>query len=141
MHSVPMMYDTKTALILRNDLERWQIANVSGFLMSGLTGQYPHLPGEPYRDADGQLYAPLAREPIFVLGGDGTELARTRARALSRNMLFAIYTRELFATPNDVANRAAVAACRGEGLDLVGIGLHGERKQVDKVINGLKFLA
>jgi hypothetical protein len=45
----------------------------------------------------------------------------------------------LFKTSNDVDNRASVAEQATEALDLVGVGIHGERKIVDKVINGLKF--
>lgn len=47
----------------------------------------------------------------------------------------------MFKTTNDADNRAAVAAATADALDFVGIGLHGPRKLVDKVINGLKFLA
>ena len=38
-------------------------------------------------------------------------------------------------------NRASVAVTRTAALDLVGLGLHGDRKTVDKITGGLKFLA
>jgi hypothetical protein len=47
----------------------------------------------------------------------------------------------MFKTTNDADNRAAVAAAAGEALDFVGIGVHGPRKTIDKVVNGLKFLS
>ena len=68
------------------------------------------------------------------------ELARTHGRALNRGIRFAIYTEPLFKTTNDADNRAALAAAAAEALDFVGIGVHGPRKTVDKVVNGLKFL-
>ena len=135
-----MRYETKTALVLRRDLLPWQVANVAGFLAGGLAGAYPELPGEPYADASGRLYTPLVREPIFIYGADGPELARTHQRASSRNLRFAIYTEALFKTSNDHDNRAAVAACATDQLNLVGIGLHADRKTIDKVINGLRLL-
>jgi hypothetical protein len=49
----------------------------------------------------------------------------------------AIYTYELFATPHDEANRAAVAAVPAEDLDLVGIALRADRKAVDRVVDRL----
>jgi hypothetical protein len=136
-----MRYETKTALVLRRDLLPWQIANVAAFLTGGLAGAYPEMPGEPYGDAGGHLYTPLVREPIFIYGADAAELTRTHQRATSRNLRFAIYTEALFKTTNDHDNRAAVAACATEKLNLVGVGLHADRKTVDKVVNGLKFLA
>jgi hypothetical protein len=134
-----MIYPTKTALVLRRDLLPWQIANVAAFLAGGLAGTYPELVGEPYRDGSGRFYTPLVREPVFIYGGDAADLARVHQRALSRTLRMAIYTAPLFKTDNDADNRAAVADQPTEALDLVGIGIHAERKIVDKVINGLKF--
>ena len=134
-----MIYPTKTALVLRRDLLPWQIANVAAFLTGGLAGTYPEMVGEPYRDGSGRLYTPLVREPVFVYGGETVDLTRVRQRALSRTLRIAIYTAPLFKTSNDIDNRASVADQATEALDLVGVGIHGERKVVDKVINGLKF--
>jgi hypothetical protein len=36
---------------------------------------------------------------------------------------------------------AAIAAAPVDALDFVGIGVHGPRKAIDKVVNGLKFLS
>ena len=135
-----MRYETKTAIVIRSDLARWQIANVAAFLAGGLTGFFPEIVGEAYRDASSRLYTPLIREPVFVYRGTGDELARTHQRALSRNLRFAIYTGPLFKTANDIDNRAQVAACATDALDLVGLGLHADRKTIDKVVGGLKFL-
>ncbi len=53
----------------------------------------------------------------------------------------AAYIGAMFGTTNDADNRAAFAAAPADALDLVGLGIHGPRKTIDKVINGLKFLA
>jgi len=50
----------------------------------------------------------------------------------------AIFTNELFSTPHDEANRAAVAAVPAGELDLVGIALRAEKKTVDKVVDRLR---
>jgi len=135
-----MRYETKTAIVIRHDLAAWQMANVSGFLAGGLAGFFPVIVGEPYRDANGRLYTPLIREPLFVYGATSAELTRTHQRAISRGLRVAIYTEPLFRTANDIDNRASVAACATDQLDLVGLGLHGDRKTIDKVVGGLKFL-
>lgn len=136
-----MIYDTKTALVIRQGLAGWQVANVAAFLAGGLAGTTPALMGEPYRDATGRAYSALIREPVFVYGGTVEELRRTHLRALSRELVPAIYIEAMFTTTNDADNRAAVAAAPADALDFVGIGFHGPRKAVDKVVNGLKFLA
>ena len=124
---------------MRDDLAVWQKLNVACFLCGGLPGTSPEIIGEPYRDASGTFYGPMIREPIMVFAGSGEDLAKVRARAISRGLTISIYTHDLFATGNDADNRAAVAAVAAEDLDLVGLALHADRKQVDKVIKGLKL--
>jgi hypothetical protein len=136
-----MIYDTKTALVLRHDLAKWQIANVAAFLAGGLTGSNGHMMGEPYRDGSGKSYSPLIREPVFVYGGTVEELRRTQQRALGRELVPAVYIEAMFRTANDADNRVAFAAAPVDALDLVGVGVHGPRKVIDKVVNSLKFLS
>ena len=136
-----MIYETKTVLILRRDLAAWQSANIAAFLAGGLVGAHPHLKGEPYRDGGGRAYTALIREPVFVFGASLEELRRTHQRALSRELVPAVYIEAMFKTTNDADNRAALAAAPADALDFVGIGVHGPRKTIDKVTNGLKFLA
>ena len=138
---VSMIYETKTALILRRDLAAWQIANVAAFLAGGLAATHPEMKGEPYRDAASRGYTALIREPVFVYGATLEELQRTHLRALSRELIPAVYIDAMFKTTNDADNRAAFAAAPADALDLVGLGIHGPRKTIDKVTNGLKFLS
>jgi hypothetical protein len=95
------------------------------------------LAGERYVDASGRSYNPLVRQPILVFAADGDGLRRALQRAAERGVPVGVYTRELFATGNDVDNRAAVAHVPTEALDLVGLALHAERKEVDKITKGL----
>jgi hypothetical protein len=132
-----MRFDTKTAIVVRDDLATWQKLNVACFLSGGLVGSYPKLPGARYTDASGRSYGPLIRQPILVFAATAEEMRRTMQRATERALPTAIYTRELFATGNDDDNRAAVARVTTDALDLVGLAIHAERKAVDKVTKGL----
>jgi hypothetical protein len=132
-------FDTKIAVVLRDDLAVWQKANVTAFLVSGVAGANPDTIGEPYRDASGNEYLPMFVQPVLVYEADGGALRRAYERALDRDVVPAIYTSELFATGHDEANRAAVAAVGADELDLVGIAFRAERKTVDKVVDRLRF--
>jgi hypothetical protein len=134
-----MRFDTKIAVLLRDDLESWQRLNVTAFLTSGIAAARPELVGETYEDADGTEYLPMFGQPVLVFAGDADLLAAAWTRALQRGMRIAIYTRELFATDNDGDNRAAVRAVAGEKLDLVGLAVHGARNAVDKVLKGARL--
>ncbi|MFS0793541.1 DUF2000 family protein [Microbacterium sp. 1P10AE] len=135
-------FDTKIVVVLREDLAAWQELNVTAFLIAGITTSAPDLVGEPYRDADGIEYLPMLRQPVIVLTGNADLLSRARAKAAAReDVALAIYTRDLFATMHDEANRAAVAAVPAEDLDLVGIALRGPRNVVDRIAKGAVFHA
>jgi hypothetical protein len=134
-----MQFDTKIAVVLRDDLAPWQSINVTAFLVSGIAGTVPGVVGEPYRDASQQEYLPMFVQPVLVYEADGPALRRAYDRALSRGVKPAVYTSELFTTNHDDANRAAVAAVASEELDLVGIAFRAERKTVDKVVDRLHF--
>jgi hypothetical protein len=43
------MFDTKIAIVVREDLVTWQKLNVTVFLTSGIIGANEGLLGEPYR--------------------------------------------------------------------------------------------
>ena len=137
-----LVFDTKVAVVLEGELALWQKVNVTAFLVSGFAADDPSLVGEPYVDATGNQYLPMLRQPIVVYASDAAGVRRAYARTLAREVYqLAIFTRDLFATPNDEANRAAVAAVSEDALDLVGIAVRGPRKTVDKILAKLRPLA
>jgi hypothetical protein len=134
-----VQFDTKIAVILADDLAVWQKTNVTAFLVSGIAGTVPDVVGEPYRDASGNEYLPMFVQPVLVYEADASGLRRAYERAMSRGVTPAIYTRELFATDHDAANRGAVAVVPADDLDLVGIAFRAERKTVDRIVDRLRF--
>jgi hypothetical protein len=134
-----VQFDTKIAVVLLDDLAVWQKTNATAFLVSGIAGTVPGVVGEPYRDASGNEYFPMFVQPVLVYAADAAGLRRAYERATSRGVMPAIYTRELFETNHDEANRAAVAPVAAEELDLVGIAFRAERKTVDKIVDRLRF--
>src|ERR1700753_1990682 len=134
-----MQFDTKIAVVIRNDLEAWQKLNVASFLTSGIAAAFPECVGEPYQDGSGTPYLSLIGQPILIYGADRPALTRALERALARNVTPAVYTEDMFKTTHDAANREAVkAVIRGE-LNLVGVAMRGERKVIDKIVDSLKF--
>lgn len=132
----PIRFDTKIAVLLRDDLETWQRLNVTAFLVSGIAGTRAEVVGEPYADADGTTYLPMFRQPVMVFMGDAELLRTAHRRALDRGLDMSVFTTELFATGNDRDNRAAVAAVETDKLDLVGIAVYGPKNAVDKTLKG-----
>jgi hypothetical protein len=132
-------FDTKVAVVVRDDLEAWQRLNVTAFLMSGITAQAGSAAiGEDYIDGDGRRYLPMLVQPVLVFEAGATKLQTVHERAARREVPLAIYTREMFATGNDEDNRAAVRAVATAELDLVGIALRAPHRDADAVLRGLQ---
>ncbi|GLV53663.1 hypothetical protein KDH_05150 [Dictyobacter sp. S3.2.2.5] len=134
-----MLFDTKIALVIRDDLASWQKMNVAAFLASGIAAAYPECIGEPYEDASDNKYLRLIGQPILIYGADRAGLVRVLDRALTRGAQPAVYTEEMFTTTHDEANRAAVRSVERENLNLVGLAIRAERKVIDKIVDKLKF--
>ncbi|MEU5766636.1 DUF2000 domain-containing protein [Streptomyces asoensis] len=135
----PVRFDTKIAVLLREDLATWQRLNVTAFLVSGLGSAFPEVIGEPYEDGDGVRCLSMFRQPVLVFEGTKETLKAAHARVLSRSLPRAVFTGDLFATGNDRDNRAAVRAVRTADLDLVGLAVYGPKNAVDKVLKGARM--
>jgi hypothetical protein len=133
-----MNFDTKIAVVVREDLLTWQKLNVTAFTVSGIAG-LPDVLGENYLDGSGTTYLAMIKQPITIFGASQKQIRMVYEQALSREVQFSIYTEELFSTPHDEANRAAVRAFRSEELKVVGMALRGRKKVMDKLLKGLSL--
>jgi hypothetical protein len=137
--AAPVRFDTKLAVVLRDDLEVWQRLNVTAFLVSGISQRVPEVIGEPYADADGTRYLPMFRQPVLVFEAGKETLSAAAGRAVSRDLTLSVFTADLFSTGHDRDNRAAVRAVPRGQLDLVGIAVYGPRNAVDRVVKGARM--
>jgi hypothetical protein len=136
---MPMTFDTKIAIVVRDDLPTWQKLNVTAYVASALVGSGLAQVGADYQDGSGNLYLPMVIQPMMIYAADGAGIRKAYGRAMERGMKIAIFTRALFSTGDDIDNRAAVRAVSADELDLVGLALCDLKKEVDKAIKGLRF--
>ena len=135
------MFDTKIAVILRDDLAVWQKLNVTAFLMSGIVAQTKEIIGEPYRDGAGNVYNPLSVQPMVVMAADQEALRKIHQRSLERDVTTSLYIEEMFSTGHDAANRQVFSEFSPETAKVVGMALRADKKIVDKITKGAKLHA
>ena len=133
-----MKFDTKVAVVVREDLLAWQKLNVTAFTMTGIAS-IPDTLGEAYVDGSGREYLPMLKQPVLIFGATADQIRSAYQRAVSEGASLAVYTADLFATPHDDANRAAVRNVSSDDLDLVGIAVRGPKKVVDRAVKGLSL--
>lgn len=133
------MFDTKIAIVVREDLAVWQKLNVTAFLTSGVVGANPALLGERYEDAAGHPYNPLVVQPMIVLGADAGTLRTIYRRAMERGARLSLYIEDMFETGHDAANRAAVGQYGPDEMPVVGLALREDKRTVDKITKGARM--
>jgi hypothetical protein len=78
-------FDTKVAVVVRDDLAVWQRLNVAAFLISGVVGSAgERVVGEPYEDADEQRYLPMLVQPVLGFEAGKDRLARAQTAPVRR---------------------------------------------------------
>ncbi|MCF4127448.1 DUF2000 domain-containing protein [Methylobacterium sp. SyP6R] len=130
------MFDTKVAILVRDDLAVWQKLNVTAFLATGIAGAVPEAMGEPYLDAAGRRHARLLGQPMLIFAATTEVLQRAWQQAIRRDLARSAYVRTMFETGHDAANREVFRSEPADAPDLVGLALHGPRKDVDKATKG-----
>lgn len=131
-----MQFDTKIAVVLREDLPTWQKLNMTAFLVSGIAAA-PDVLGADYEDASGNLYLPMFVQPVMVFGATAEQIREVYERLSEKQVRFSIFTEELFSTGHDEANRAAVKAVAASDLKLTGLAVRARKKIVDNAFKGL----
>jgi len=133
------MFDTKIAIVIRDDLAVWQKLNVTAFLTSGIVGATPDIIGDTYVDAADNIYNPLIIQPMMIMAASAEKMPTIYRRAMDHGTRLSLYIEEMFATGNDDANRQAVRAAQPDSMIIVGLAMRDERKVIDKITKGLKL--
>lgn len=134
-----MVFETKVAILVLEDLATWQKLNVTAFLATGIAGAAAEAMGEPYEDAAGRRHARLLGQPMMIFAASPEILLRAFQAGIDRDLTRAVYVRAMFSTGHDAANRAVFRAEPAEAPDLVGLALRGLKKDVDKAIKGARL--
>ena len=134
------MFDTKVALIVRDDLAAWQKLNVVAF-RDGRRGRSARSARRALRGCGGTPLRPHAGPAdAGVLGRPERPAGRAPAGAVARATIVP-YVHAMFSTGHDAANRDVFRAGDAENLDFVGLALRGPKKAVDKAVKGLALHA
>ncbi|WP_442108121.1 DUF2000 family protein [Pseudomonas sp. NUPR-001] len=133
------MFDTKVAILVRNDLAMWQRMNVVAFLATGIPSAAPQVMGEPYVDANGHCYGNMSGQPMLIFEANLQEIQKAHRVGLERELTMLPYVFAMFSTGHDEANRMVFLEEDPANMDFVGIALRGPKKAVDKAIKGLSL--
>ena len=131
-----MRFDTKIAVIVRDDLEPLAGLNVTAFLASGIPRRTPTCSASPTPTPTAPRYLPLFGSRCWSSRATRRWCRAAHGRALRRGLPTAVFTADLFATGTTPTTAPRSPGRAGADLDLVGVAVHGQRNAVDKIVKG-----
>jgi hypothetical protein len=138
---MPEPVKNKCAIVVSEELPTGLAANAAGVLSVTLGHRVDGLVGTDVKDADGVVHPGIISMPIPILNAPRDKIATIVRAAAEDNDLFFVSFSALAQScrTNDeyIDNMAATATA---DLDIVGIGLHGPHKRVNRLIGSLPLL-
>lgn len=132
--------EERCAIVVAAELPPGRAANAAAVIALTLGKRHPHLAGPDLVDASGLSHPGLIPIGIAILAAPAQELGEIRAKALHKGIDVVDFPAQGQETTNYVTFGAMVRQVPTEALTYVGVGLHGPRRQVGRVIGKLPLL-
>jgi hypothetical protein len=131
----------KCAVVVGADLPPGLAANAAGVLSVTLGHRIDGLVGADVEDADGVAPPGIIHVPLPILTVPREEVAAiVRVAAEDDEIFFVAFSALAQSCRTYEEYTARMAATATADLDSVGVGLHGPRKRVDRLIGSLPLL-
>jgi hypothetical protein len=136
-----MITKNKCAVVVGDELPTGLAANAAGVLSVTLGHRVDGLVGADVEDADGVAHPGIIHVPLPILKAPRAEVAAiVRAAAEDDELFFVAFSALAQSCRTYAEYTAKMAATVAADLDSIGVGLHGPRKHVDRLVGSLPLL-
>jgi hypothetical protein len=138
---MPEPVKNKCAIVVSEELPAGLAANAAGVLSITLGHRVDGLVGADVKDADGVAHPGIISIPIPILNAPRVKIATIVQTAAEDDELFFVSFSALAQsckTYDEYIDKMAATATAD--LDIVGVGLHGPQKRVNRLVGSLPLL-
>jgi len=138
---MPEPVRNKCAIVVSEELPVGLAANAAGVLSITLGHRVDGLVGADVKDADGVAHPGIIYMPIPILNAPREQIATIVQAAAEDDELFFVSFSALAQsckTYDEYIDKMAVTATAGH--DIIGVGLHGPQKRVNRLVGALPLL-
>jgi hypothetical protein len=135
----PQDFSRKMVIVLREDLQSWQLTNTVGHIAAYLGNkmQQSFDTGASFTDKDGLLYPRNSQYPIVALKASVADIKNVLTTARMGNFIWIAFTQDMIDT-TDVAELAqAFEKKNSADIDILGIGIFGTKDDLKKLTGKL----
>ncbi len=131
----------KCAIVISEELPTGLAVNAAGVISVTLGHRIDGLVGDDVKDADGVAHPGIIHMPLPILKAPRHEVAAiVRAVAAEDDVFFVSFSALAQSCRTYEEYTAKMTATPTADLDSVGVGLHGPRKRVDRLVGSLPLL-
>lgn len=129
-------FNNKIVLVIRKDLESWQVANtvahISAYLGNKLESSFGT--GDNFTTEDEKTHPCNSQYPIIIKRAKSNEqLQNLMAKVRESGFLYHGFIREMLDHNSDAELQKALGKKNDEEVEYLGIGVFGRNEEVDKL--------
>lgn len=134
-------FSKKMTVVLRDDLASWQLTNTIGHIAAHLGNKMsePFDTGKYFRSKDGVDFPRNSQFPIVALKADTDQLRELAAGLKNSHLSWIIYVQDMIDMIDDDELAKVLKTKAFEDLDILGIGVFGQKEELKTLTGEFKL--
>lgn len=126
---------------MRDDMASWQLTNTIGHIAAYLGNKMsePFDTGEFFASQDGHKLPRNSQFPIVVLRATKDEIMSLSLKLQDSNLLWIAYMKEMIDMIDDEELAEALALKASKDMDILGLGIFGQKEELKNLTGGFKL--
>lgn len=137
----PQDFSKKITIVVRKDLENWQVLNTVGHVSAYFGNQLKDDfgTGEYYITKDGVNHSRNSQYPIVVLAADQADLYPLIQRVRALDLPTINFIRDMIECEDDAELATRVSVVEDKNLDYLGVGIFGDKDVLKELTKKFKL--
>jgi lysyl-tRNA synthetase class 2 len=134
-------FDKKMVLVVEKELGEWKLLNALSHMAAFIGNKMPTVfdTGDHFETKDGVKLPRNSQYPIVVLSATKSQVKQLTLEAQKQGTLFISFTKDMIETTDDKKLEKMLSEQDSEHVDYLGIGLFGDKKNLDELTKGLQL--
>lgn len=132
-------FSKKMVIVLREDLSSWPLTNTIGHIAAFLGNKMkePFDTGSSFQSKDVLNYPRNSQYPVVALKATEDQLKDLIRELRGRGLLWIAYVQEMIDMSNDAELAKALQAINSEEMDVLGLGIFGDKVELKELTRKL----
>ncbi len=132
-------FEKKMVMVVEKELGEWKLLNALSHMAAFIGNKMPDTfdTGTHFETKDGVKLPRNSQFPIVVLSATRSQIKELTEQAQKQGILEITFTKDMIETTDDKKLEKMIGEQDSEHLDYLGIGLFGQKSELDEITRGL----